>query len=129
MPFSFTLGVILSLLLSSTSALATAEGNTSVRFLDQIRVLGVRDAAGEVTVRDPQGKSRVWKEGDRVEEENAFIKDITRSTIVLTRGGTGEDYESLIVIRFDASGKVKVREYSKQSDSPQPLTPVPDSMD
>ncbi len=136
MQFLPSLGVLLSLLLSASvptvppsPASPASEEKKDTRFLERIRVLGVRELPAEITILDPEGKSRVWSKGDRVEEEDAVVEKITRSTLVLTRGGTGEDYESLIVVRFKASGEVKVREYSRVSDSPQPQTPPPESFD
>ncbi len=117
------------LLIASLAVSGMSQGQADgaqARFLERIRVLGVQETRGEVTVLDPDGKSRTWQEGDRIAEENATVKKITRSTVVLTRiveGSRGEKGESLIVLRFDATGKVKVREYSSVSDAPQPVAP------
>ncbi len=128
MQFLSSLGVLLSLLLTASVPTVTpSEEKKDTRFLERIRVLGVRESPAEITILDPEGKSRVWSKGDRVEEEDAVVEKVTRSTLLLTRGGTGENYESLIVVRFKASGEVRVREYSRVSDSPQPETPPPDS--
>jgi len=120
----------LSLLLIASLAVSgvsqeQADG-AQARSLERIRVLGVHETRGEVTVLDPEGKSRTWKEGDRITEENVTVKEVTRSTVVLTRivkAARGEQGENLIVLRFDATGKVKVREYSSLSDAPQPVAP------
>ena len=128
MQFLPSLGVLLYLLLSASVPTVTSSEEKKVpRFLERIRVLSVRESAAEITILDPEGKTRVWSKGDRVEEEDAVVEKVTRSTLVLTCGGTGENYESLIVVRFKASGEVRVREYSRVSDSPQPETPPPDS--
>jgi hypothetical protein len=106
------------------------DGKTQKRFFDKIRVLGVESGQGEVTVVDPEGKSRTWKKGDRITEENAVLDNVTRSLLVFTRnveGPNGARGDSLIVVRFDASGKTKVREYSSVSDSPLPKAPPHDS--
>ena len=130
MQFLPSLGVSLSLLLSaSVPTVPPSEEKKDTRFLERIRVLGVRESPAEITILDPEGKSRVWSKGDRVEEEDAVVEKVTRSTLLLTRGGTGNNYESLIVVRFKVSGEVRVREYSRVSDSPQPKTPPPDSFD
>ncbi len=127
MQFLSSLGVLLSLLLTASVPTVTpSEEKKDTRFLERIRVLGVRESPAEITILDPEGKSRVWSKGDRVEEEDAVVEKVTRSTLLLTRGGTGNNYESLIVVRFKVSGEVRVREYSRVSDSPQPETPPPD---
>lgn len=118
--------LIILLIPSFVASFSQGDGKNP-RYLERIRVLGVREEAGEITVLDPEGQSRVLSEGDRVEEEDAVVDEITRSSMVLTRGGTGLDADVLIVVRFDQAGRVRVREYSKVSDSPQPQTP--DSFD
>jgi hypothetical protein len=98
------------------------------RYLATVRVLGVQESRGEVTLLDSEGNARTLREGDRVAEEDAVLKDVTRSTLVLTRNVTGSDGakgESLIVVRFDASGKVKVREYATVAQDPSPKPPPP----
>jgi hypothetical protein len=106
------------------------DGNTQKRFFERIRVLGVESGQGEVTVVDPEGQSRTWKKGDRITEENAVLDKVTRSLLVFTRnveGPNGVRGDSLVVVRFDASGETKVREYSSFSDSPLPKAPPHDS--
>jgi len=99
------------------------------RFLTRVRVLGVQVDRGEALLAKilcPDGTTRTWRKGDRVTEEDAVVKDVTRSTLVLTRavtGASGEKGESLIVVRYDSSGKVTVREYSTVSDWAPPSPP------
>jgi hypothetical protein len=123
--------LLLTALLAWTGMALTPEGEAPARFLERIRVLGVEQARGEVTIVDPEGKSRTWNEGDRIDEEAAVLKKVTRSTLVLIRtveGAGGEKGESLVVVRFDSSGNVSVREYSSVSDALRPVTPPPDSI-
>ncbi len=107
------------------------DGKSQTRFFERIRVLGVESGRGEVTVVDPEGKSRTWKKGDRITEENAVLDKVTRSLLVFTRnveGLNGGRGDSLVVVRFDPSGKTKVREYSSHSDSPLPAPHLEDSV-
>jgi hypothetical protein len=104
----------------------TTDAEPSKRFFERMRILGVELERGEVTVVDSEGKSRTWKEGDRVHEEEAVLKEVTRAHLVFTRiveGVNGVKGESLVVVRFDSSGGVKVREYSSVSDAPRPTAP------
>jgi hypothetical protein len=99
------------------------------RFLERIRVVGVQPASGEATVLDPEGKLLTWSRGTRIEEEGAVVRQVTRSHLVLSRtvtGPQGEKGESLVVVRWDGSGKVKLREYSTVSDAPLPAAPPRD---
>jgi uncharacterized protein (AIM24 family) len=100
------------------------------RFLATLRVLAAQESQGEVTFLDPEGATRTLREGERLVEEDAVLKEVTRGTLVFTKrvtGGDGTPGESLIVVRFDGSGKVKVREYATvvQDEAPKkpPRTP------
>lgn len=99
-------------------------------YLDAIRIVEARPAEGEITFTTPEGTARTVKEGDRFEGvEGARVKKIERTTLVLTRvvsGGDGEKGESLIVVRFDRSGKTKVREYRTVPDVSLKAPPRPD---
>ncbi len=127
------LALTLAALLPWTGMNPQADGPDKIkptRFFETIRVLGVESGRGEVTVVDPEGKSRTWKKGDRITEENAVLDKVTRSLLVFTRnveGPNGVRGDSLVVVRFDGSGKTKVREYSSVSDSPLPKAPPNDS--
>lgn len=98
------------------------------RFLEKIRIVGVQAARGEATILDPDGKLRTWTKGTLIEEEGAVVKQVTRSHLVLSRTVTGPQGkgESLVVVRWDGSGKVKLREYSSLSDFPLPVSPPHD---
>ena len=89
-------------------------------FLESIRIVEVRPEKGEITFETPEGTSRTLEKGDLVEGvEGARVKEIHRRTLVLervVRGGNGQEGEALIVVRFDRSGKTKVREYRKVPD-------------
>lgn len=96
------------------------------RYLATVRVLAAQESRGEVTLLDSEGAARTLREGDRLEEEDAVLKEVTRATLVFTRSVTGADGtpgESLIVVRFDGAGKVKVREYATVAQDPAPKPP------
>lgn len=117
--------LILIMLAASTLVFAGQEPSPDPTFLDTIRVVETRPAEDELTFRDPEGALHTLHEGDALEEiEGARVKSISRTTLVLTRvvtGGDGQEGESLIVVRFDGSGKTKVREYRTVPDvSPRP---------
>lgn len=99
------------------------------RFLETIRVVSTRPSDGEVTLLTPEGTRRTLEEGDSLEEEGgAALKDVTSATLVFTRrvtGPEGEEGESLIVVRFDASGKTRVREYRSVPDDAPSKRPPP----
>jgi len=106
-----------------------SSGPARERFLERVRIVGVQSARGEATILDPEGKLRTWTKGTLIEEEGALVKQVTRAHLVLSRavtGPRGEKGESLIVLRWDASGKVKLREYSTVSDAPLPVAPPQD---
>jgi hypothetical protein len=105
------------------------DGNQA-RFFERIRVVEVESRREEVTVVDPGGTSRTWKKGDRIIEENAVLNKVTRSLLVFTRNVEGTHREGgniIVVVRFDLSGRTKVREYSSQPDSPLSTAPLHDS--
>lgn len=122
--------MLLSLLLSSwlvspaAGLNANPEPSTpaeeSADFLLEIRIVESRPDVGEVELLDPEGNRLLLREGDILEEAGgARIKEVGRSTLVLTRVSEGVDdpsSESLVVVRFDASGKTRVREYRKRPD-------------
>jgi hypothetical protein len=96
------------------------------RFLETVRVVSVRVSDGEATLTTADGGRRVLHEGDTLEEEDARLQNVTTATLTFTRrvvGGNGEEGESLIVVRFDASGKTKVREYRTVGDAVAPGPP------
>ncbi len=131
MPAIFFPNFLLAAFLAYAGIALKHTGDAPVRFLERIRILGVEQARGQVTILDPEGKSRIWKEGDRIDEEAAVLKEVRQSTLILTRtmeGANGEKGESLVVVRFDPSGKVRVREYASVSDAPQPVAPPPDTI-
>ena len=84
-------------------------------FLERVRIVETRPAEGELTLVDPEGVSRTLHEGDLLPEAGgAAIHEVGRSTLVLRRvvsGADGQTGEALIVVRFDRSGKTRVREY------------------
>jgi hypothetical protein len=96
------------------------------RYLASVRVVAARETVFEVTLLSPEGTTRTLRKGDRLDEEDAVLKDVTRSTLVFTRSVTGADGtpgESLVVVRFDGSGKTKVREYATVAADPAPKPP------
>jgi len=79
----------------------------------------------------PDGTDLLLREGDALAEEGgAKLKDVAASVRVFRRevtGADGERGESLIVLRFDAWEKTRVREYRTVSDVRNPRAPRPDS--
>ena len=110
----------LIMLVAVASATAAQEPSSDPDFLDTIRIVEAKPAKGELTFRDLEGDLRTLREGDYLEEvDGARVKKISRTTLVLTRvvrGGDGQEGEALIVVRFDRSGKTKVREYRTVPD-------------
>ena len=111
---------LLIMLVAVASATAAQEPSSDPDFLDTIRIVEAKPAKGELTFRDLEGDLRTLREGDYLEEvDGARVKKISRTTLVLTRvvrGGDGQEGEALIVVRFDRSGKTKVREYRTVPD-------------
>ena len=111
---------ILIMLVAGSSATAASEPSADPDFLDTIRIVEAKPAEGELTFMDLEGDLRTLREGDYLEEvDGARVKKIGRTTLVLTRvvrGGDGQEGEALIVVRFDRSGKTKVREYRTVPD-------------
>lgn len=107
-----------------------ASSSPEPRFLESIRVVSKHPSEGKVTLLAPDGARRTLVEGDSLEEEGgAKLKDVTSATLVFTRrvtGGDGAAGESLIVVRFDASGKTRVREYRSVPDDVPSKPPRPD---
>ena len=101
------------------------------RFLEAIRVVSMRPAEGEVALVAPDGTDLLLREGDALAEEGgAKLKDVAASVRVFRRevtGADGERGESLIVLRFDAWEKTRVREYRTVGDVRNPRAPRPDS--
>ncbi len=112
--------LILIMLVALASATAAQEPSPDPDFLDTIHIVEAKPAEGELTFRDLEGDLRTLREGDYLEEvDGARVKKISRTTLVLTRvvrGGDGQEGEALIVVRFDRSGKTKVREYRTVPD-------------
>jgi len=110
----------LIVLLTVASATAAREPSADPDFLDTIRIVEAKPAEGELTFTDTDSDVRTLRVGDYLEEvDGARVKKITRTTLVLTRvvsGGDGQEGEALIVVRFDRSGKTKVREYRTVPD-------------
>jgi hypothetical protein len=124
--------MLLSLLFITSSWLSSTPAEppqTRFEFLESIRIVGTSPSEGALTLVDPNGKSRMLEEGDVLEEaEGARIKSVGRTTIVLTRvvtGSEGETGESLIVVRFDGSGRTRVREYRTVPDVSLSQAPPP----
>ncbi len=113
--------------------LLAARESSSVepRFLEAVRVVSARPADGEVTLASPDGTELLLREGDLLAEEGgAKLKDVAASVLVFRRevkGAEGESGEAVIVVRFDPSGKTRVREYRTVGDVPNPRAPRPDS--
>ena len=107
-----------------------ASSSPEPRFLESIRVVSARPSEGKVTLLAPDGARRTLAEGDPLEEEGgARLKAVTSATLVFTSrvtGGDGAAGESLIVVRFDASGKTRVREYRSVPDDVPSKPPRPD---
>jgi len=117
----------LIMIVAVVSAAAGQESSPEPKFLETIRVVDVEPADGELTFENAEGERRTVHEGDRLDEaEGARVEHIGRTTLVLTRmvrGGDGQEGESLVVVRFDPSGRTKVREYRSVPDvSPTPPT-------
>lgn len=110
----------LIMMLAGVSAAGAQKASPDPTFLDEIRIVDVRPTEGELTFADREGVEHTVREGDVLEDiEGARVKKIGRTTLVLTRvvrGGDGQKGESLIVVRYDASGKTKVREYRTVPD-------------
>lgn len=110
----------LIMLLTVASATVAQKPSSDPDFLDTIRIVEAKPAEGELTFTHPESDLRTLRVGDYLEEvDGARVKKITRTTLVLTRvvrGGDGQEGESLIVVRFDRSGKTKVREYRTVPD-------------
>ena len=108
-----------------------ASPSAEPRFLETIRVVSARPAEGEVTLAALDGTERLLREGDVLAEEGgAKLKDVTSAVLVFRRevtGGDGERGESIIVVRFNAAGKTRVREFRTVGDVPTPKAPRPDS--
>jgi hypothetical protein len=105
------------------SLLSVVSENAPSDFLARVRIVEARPAEGALTFVDPEGPEgqvRTVREGEVLEEAGgAVVEDVGRATLVLKRaaaGADGERGESLIVIRFDRSGKTQVREYRTVPD-------------
>jgi hypothetical protein len=96
-------------------------------FLERVRIVETRPSEGELTLVDPEGESRTLHEGDLLPEAGgAAIQEVGRSTLVLKRilsGADGQKGEALIVVRFDRSGKTRVREYRTVPDVSRKAAP------
>lgn len=110
----------LIMMVAVVSAVATQKSSPDPSFLETIRLVDVNPADGELTFTTVEGDERTVREGDRLEEaDGARVKEVARTTLVLTRvvrGGDGREGEALIIVRFDATGKSKVREYRTVPD-------------
>jgi hypothetical protein len=119
----------MALLSIQAIALASAllmQPSSDERFLETVRIVSARAREGEVVLATRDGARRTLREGDALEEEGATLKDVTSTTLVFTRlvtGAGGESGSALIVVRFDASGKTKVREYRTLGDVAPPRPP------
>lgn len=100
------------------------------RFLEVVRVVSARPEKGDVRLATPDGTEIVLREGDLLAEEGgAKLKDVTSAVLVFSRevtGGDGARGESVIVVRFNAAGKTRVREFRTVGDVPAPRAPRPD---
>lgn len=121
---------LVSLLLTPVSGATTLQDESdSPRYLARVRVMEAQPSLGEVVLAEPDGSALRLAEGDRLpEEEDARLHDVTSTTLVFKKDVTAPDGtkgESLIVVRYDAAGKTKVREYSTVSDvvPPGPTPP------
>lgn len=120
--------LVLIMLAASTPAAGQKrqEPSPDPTFLDTIRVEEARPGEGELTFTDPEGELRTLREGDYLEEvDGAKVERISRTTLVLRRvvqGADGQEGEALVVVRFDGSGRTKVREYRTVPDV-SPRTP------
>jgi hypothetical protein len=100
---------------------------TGAALLESIRVVSAR-LRGKVTPRSRRREADLV-EGDFSRGGRAKLEDVTSATLVFTRrvtGGDGAVGESLIVVRFDASGKTRVREYRSVPDDVASKPPRPD---
>ena len=107
----------LLLVVAAVAAAPLQETPPESSFLDAITVVDSKPAEGELTFEDADGEQHTVREGDLI--DGCRVKDIGRTTLVLTRVVTGADShegESLIVVRFDRTGKTKVREYRTVPD-------------
>ena len=90
------------------------------RYLEVVRVVSARPSEGSVILVEPDGEERRLSEGDSLVEEGGLrLEEVTASTLVWqgrVTGPDGEPGETLIVVRFDRSGKTKVREYRTVPD-------------
>lgn len=104
-----------------TVAFSAVQEQAPSDFLERVRIVETRPAEGELTLVDPDGESRTLHKGDLLPEAGgATLEEIGRSTLVLKRvvsGADGQRGEALIVVRFDRSGKTKVREYRTVPDA------------
>lgn len=117
----------LIMMFAVVSAIAPQKSSPEPVFLETIRIVDVKPADGEFTFEDAEGEEHTLGVGDPLEQvEGAKVKEIGETILVLSRvvrGGDGQKGESLVVVRFDASGKTKVREYRTVPDvssSPPP---------
>jgi hypothetical protein len=105
-----------------------AQSAPDERFLETVRIVSARAPEGEVVIATREGARRTLREGDLLEEEGATLSDVTSATLVFSRPVPrpgGESGSALIVVRFDGSGKTKVREYRTLSDVSSPRPPRP----
>lgn len=97
------------------------EGPSEKRFLEVVRILKARVAAGEVTLAEPDGGTRELSEGDVLDEEGgARLDEVAEGTLVFRRvvnGAEGGSGDAVIVVRYDATGKTRVREFKSVPDT------------
>jgi hypothetical protein len=107
-------------------AFLLVQAGPASEFLSALQVTETNPAEGELTFVDPEGRSRTVHEGDFLPEAGeATVREIGRSILVLKRpvtGADGETGEALVVVRFDHSGKTKVREYRSVPDASRKAT-------
>lgn len=110
----------LVVIVAAIVATAPQENPPDPTFLDTIKVVESKPAEGELTFEDADGEPHTVREGDVFEGMHGTrVKEIGRTTLILTRvvaGADGQKGEALIVVRFDRSGKTKVREYRTVPD-------------
>ena len=96
-------------------------------YWESVRIVEVRPAESELTLVDSEGESRTLHEGDLLPEGGgARVQEVSRATLVLKRvvsGPDGQKGEALVVVRFDRSGKTRVREYRTVPDVSPKTTP------
>ena len=118
--------VVLLSLIQSLRAAPPAEP----RYLETARVVFARPERGDVMLAGPDGNEILLREGDRLDEEGgAKLKDVASAVLIFAREASGADGvtgESIIVVRFNATGKTRVREYRAVGDVPTPKAPRPD---